>query len=150
MNTLSPIVLAQHAQEFLAASERESSAGLVTTSMPAYFLAARAIELGLKSYLLTRGHDERALRKISHDLGEVFDQALTVDLRSVTSCTPEEEHCLRWINAYYESKDLEYPKTGFKSYPPLHYLTDFAKRLLQDLQPTMRAWGLARPKVQRE
>lgn len=114
--------------------------------MPAYLLASRAIELGLKAFLLTCGRDERALRGISHDLGKALDEALATGLREVTSFNSEEEQCVRWINEYYWRKDLEYPTTGFKSYPPLAYLTDFADRLLHDLKPKLRKWGLALPR----
>lgn len=142
MSRPSPIVFAQHAEEFLAAAQREETVKPTTISMPAYFLVAHAIELGLKAYLLTLGQDEKALRRIGHDLGKALNKALEMGLRDVSSFRPDEEDCVRWINEHYWRKDLEYPTTGFKSFPPFSCLTDFAERLLGDIKGKIRQWGL--------
>ena len=143
MGRLSPIVFAQHATKFLRAAKREAHAEPQDVSMPAYFLVARAIELSLKTYLLTLGRDRKALRRISHDLGRALDEALAAGLRGVTSFSPAEEQYVRWINEYCWRKELEYPTTGFYSFPPIAMLTDFTERLLRDLEPRTREWGLA-------
>lgn len=142
MSSLSPIVFAQHSSEFLDAARRESHASR-GTSMPAYFLAARAIELGLKSYLMCRGHVAADLRRISHDLGKALDAARGEGITTAVSIDPETENAVRWINEYYKSKDLEYPTTGYKSYPSISYLIDFAEQLHMATESHRRAWGLA-------
>jgi len=143
MGRIPPIVFVQLAKEFLAAAQREACTKPPTISMPAYFLVARAIELLLKAYLLTCGRDERTLRSISHNLGKALDEAVATGLRDVTTFSTDEEKSVRWINEYYWRKDLEYPTRGFKSFPPLSSLTDFAERLLRDLGPKTREWGRA-------
>ena len=140
MARLSPVVFAQQAQQFLDAASREQASAKVQISLPAYFLAGRAIELALKSYMLLKGEDERSLRRVSHDLAEALDEAVRLGLPSVMAVAPESDEAVRWINDYYSIKDLEYPTTGYKSYPPIHYLIDFCNSLLKALQPVLRAW----------
>jgi HEPN domain-containing protein len=140
MSNLSPIVFANHAHDFVAAAKRESQIVQSGLSMPAYFLAARAIELGLKSYLLLSGKGEAELRKLSHDLGKALDTAKKAGLHTAISVSPETEKAIRWINEYYQRKDLEYPTTGYKTYPPLGYLLDFADALTANLESQRRQW----------
>ena len=127
-------------QGFAAAARRESEIAHQGLSMPAYFLAARAIELGLKSFLLLRGSTEQDLRRISHDLGKALDAARQEGLDSITPVSTEAEQAVRWINEYYYRKDLEYPTAGYKSYPQIHYLVTFADLLFTSLQPQRRRW----------
>lgn len=138
--SISPIIFAKHAGQFLDAAKREAASSAASISLPAYFLVARSIELALKSYLLLEGRQERELRKISHDLGVALDAAQASGLSALLPVAPESEQAVRWINDYYALKDLEYPTTGFKSYPPLHYLVSFAESLLAALQPRLRVW----------
>ena len=140
MSRLSPIVFAQQAQQFLNAAEREQAGAKMQMSLPAYFLAGRAIELALKSYMLLKGENEQSLRRVSHDLAKALDEATRLGLSSVLPIEPESDEAVRWINNYYSIKDLEYPTTGYKSYPPIHYLIDFCNSLLKALEGGLRAW----------
>ena len=140
MGRLSPIVFAKHAEEFLDAARREKDHATMHTSLPAYFLVGRSIELALKSFLLLEGRVEADLRRVSHDLVAALELAQRHGLASLVKIAPESEEALRWINEYYQSKDLEYPTTGYKSYPQLRYLEEFASTLLAGLQPRLRAW----------
>ena len=137
---LSPIVFANHSRDFVEAAKRESEIARGGFSMPAYFLAGRAIELGLKSFLLLSGQGETEIRRISHDLGKALDVAEQAGLRAIVSITPETEQAVRWINEYYQRKDLEYPTTGYKSFPPIHYLIELADQLFVGLESTRRKW----------
>jgi HEPN domain-containing protein len=105
-------------------------------SLPAYFLAARAIELALKSYMLLQGQTEKDLRSVSHNLAAALDTAVSLGLPWLLTVPAESEQAIRWINDYYASKDLEYPTTGYKSYPEIRYLLEFAESLLARL----RSW----------
>lgn len=109
-------------------------------SLPAYFLAGRAIELALKSYMLLQGRTEKDLRSVSHDLAAALDTAVRLGLPSILLVSGESEQAIRWINDYYASKDLEYPTTGYKSYPQIRYLLEFAGSLLTQLTPRLRSW----------
>src|SRR5690348_12482498 len=135
---ISPILFAQQAQQFLDAAKREATESSRSISLPAYFLVGRSIELALKSYLLLQGQQERDLRKISHDLGAALDAAQALGLSSLLTVAPESDQAVRWINDYYAIKDLEYPTTGFKSYPPIHYLLNFSASLIAAVQPSLR------------
>jgi hypothetical protein len=138
--SLSPIVFANHSQEFIAAARREHAIGASTTSMPAYFLAARGIELGLKSYLLLVGKKESTLRTISHDMEKAVVASDLEGLRNVIAVSADTETAVAWINGYYSKKDLEYPKTGYKSYPPLELLLQFGELLFTGLGAQRRNW----------
>ena len=52
---LSPVVMAKQARQFLDAARREFEVTKSGVTIPGYFLAARAIELAFKSFLLLRG-----------------------------------------------------------------------------------------------
>jgi hypothetical protein len=135
-----PDCVPQQSRQFLDPARRDKDHAGYSASLPAYFLAGRAIELGLKSYLLLKGRTEAELRRASHDLAAALDLAIGHGLASLMTVTPESDHAVRWINLYYQSKDLEYPTTGYKSYPERRYLSDFAAALLAGLEPELRAW----------
>ncbi len=132
--------MAQQAREFLRAAQREFEFAKLEISIPGYFLAARALERGLKSFLLLRGRSERDLRAISHDLSKALEEAECAGIRDVVVMLPEHEAALRWVNEYYQSKDLEYLKTGSKSYPALDVLIACGDRILTNLNPELRRW----------
>lgn len=88
MSGLSPIVFAQHAQQFLDAAAREQASAKMQISLPAYFLAGRSIELALKSYMLLQGEDEPSLRRVSHDLAAALDEAVRLGLSSLITIIP--------------------------------------------------------------
>ena len=140
MSRLSPIVLANHCRDFAAAAKREVADARSPMSMPAYFLVARAIELGLKSYLLLCGKTEKDLRRISHDLGDALDAAKAEGIGAIVHVSVEADAAVRWINDYYEKKDLEYPTIGYKTYPQISYLIDFADELFDSLETRRRQW----------
>ena len=137
---LSPILFAQHARKFQDAAKREALRRKRGVSLPAYFLAARAIELALKSYLLLEGHSERQLRDLRHGLSDCLDAANSAGLPGLVAASVESDYAVRWIDPYYREKDLEYPTTGFKSYPEIKYLVGFCDSLLDALDAPLRKW----------
>ncbi len=128
------------AQEFLRAAQREFDSSRPEALVVGCFLAARAIELGLKSFLLLQGRSERELRAISHDLSKAFDEAVAATLRDVVKLLPEHELALHWVNETYQSKDLEYVTKGSKSFPAPDVLVACADRILTQLAPELRRW----------
>ncbi len=139
--TLSPINLAQHGREFLDAARRERAAAGRHISLPAYFLAGRAIELALKAFLVLKGQPVPHLRKLSHDLGAIVEDAQSQGLETVFTPSPEQIGAIQLLNPYYQSKDLEYPTTGFKSYPDFQWLESFAQGLIDSMAKPLRAWS---------
>jgi hypothetical protein len=94
MTKLSPIVFAQQARQFLEAAEREKAHSKSGMSLPAYFLAGRSIELGLKSYMLLEGKGEKELRGAGHDLAAALDTSVTLGLPSLFDIRTEADQAI--------------------------------------------------------
>jgi len=138
---LSPVILADQAGEFLIAAQRVFElAKPLKVSIPAYFLAARSIELALKSFLVLKGHSVGQLKNISHNLERALEEATALGLHSVLAPSAEQVTAIQMVNAYYNSKDLEYLTTGFKSYPDRKVLLAVAQETLEALKAPLRAW----------
>ena len=137
---LSPINLADSAREFVGAARREREHAGRGTSITAYFLVARALELVLKAYLVFRGRSEAQLRAISHDLNKALADSTREGLASLVNPAPEEIAALSIINDYYSSKDLEYLHTGYKSYPDHELLAALVDKILSALARPLRSW----------
>lgn len=138
--TLSPVVLIQQAAQFLDAARREFTLAGQGISVPAYFLAARSIELALKSFLVFKGRDERQLRRLSHNLALALADARQAGLDDVCSLRPDDRIALNMINPYYLEKDLEYLTTGYKQYPGSQHLLGCADYLIEKIAPLSRSW----------
>ena len=106
-----PVQFFLHGKAFLDAAAREFSAEEPAISIPGYFLVGRAAELALKAYLLSCGATEAELRGIGHDLEDALAAAGDLEIPGDIAAV------LRALNPYYSGKDLEYPKTGLKSFP---------------------------------
>jgi len=74
-----------------------------------HYLAGHALELALKAHLLHRGADEKTLRKVSHDLEAALGEA---DQAVRDALKPEQLAAIKWLNAFYSGKVLEYPEIG--------------------------------------
>jgi len=105
-----------------------------------HYLAGHAIELALKAHLVHRGADERSLKSLGHDL-EAAMRASNANLIAIL--TPEEEAAIRWINPYYEGKELEYTAFGAAgrmiSVPDVSLLNSATEKLLRHLRATFPA-----------
>ncbi|MBI4384612.1 MAG: hypothetical protein HY579_11325 [Nitrospinae bacterium] len=86
---------------------------------PADYLYGHAIELVLKSFLQTKGHDKICLKKLRHDLGKILNEADRLGLKDICALGTEEIEAIETINPYYKGKEFEYLVTGFKSFPNL-------------------------------
>lgn len=144
---LSPVNLWLLSEEFLAAAKREFDQDQVGVCLPAYFLAGRSLELALKSYILAQGGDETLLRSISHNLVRALREARDRGLDRFVSHSEEDAALVRWTNAYYERKDLEYPTTGSKSYPAPNLLVNYVAKMRDGIGVPIRRWRPARTPV---
>lgn len=140
MARLSPVVFWQQSYQFLAAAEREFSANGSAVSIPSYFLVGRALELGLKSFLLLHGQTEADLRAVGHDLLDGLTAAQNFCLEASVDLEPEDLTAIRMLHPYYVSKDLEYVTNGYKQYPEKQFLLGFTHRLLEGIEPAIRSW----------
>jgi hypothetical protein len=141
MTAFSPVNAFRTAQSFLEAAKRELlHSPPPAVSLTAYFLVCRAIELGLRSYLILHGATLAGLKRIGHDLAKAADVAKAAGLDHACSLPVGGDAAVRAINPYYSTKDLEYVTTGFKSYPASDVLIQYAEALLEGLERPIRSW----------
>lgn len=143
MGRLSPVNFWQQARQFVDASEREFDHAGRRISIPGYFLAARSLELGLKSFLLIQAQTENDLKAIGHNLDRGLKVACDLGLSDAVELDDRDRMIVSDINSYYVTKDLEYVTTGYKSYPDPRLLLATVRRLLDGIAPLARAWRAA-------
>lgn len=78
-----------------------------TFSLAGYFLMGRAIELGLKSYLLRSGLREVDLKRIGHNLTEALREALAQRIEPAF-VSEDLKDCIAMLDKYYSKKEFEY------------------------------------------
>ena len=134
------------AEEYLQAASRLSE-GLpkIEISMPAYFLFCHAIELALKSFLISQGCTEKGLREIGHDLETAMDEALKHEAFDM-HISDRQKAVLRHVNPYYRGKQLEYLAVGVKSFPALVEVEEAANAIVAGVKP--RVWSAVRAHVE--
>lgn len=136
---LLPLSVISQASDFLRAARREVEEGQTSFCLLEYFLVARALELALKAFLLTRGYAEPDVVRIRHDLEACLREARDVGLGEVFEPTEAQLSALRRINPYYVSKDLEYLTTGRKDFPDVDALLRCASSLIDAIRPEAKA-----------
>lgn len=119
----------------LANSYSESSLRLQTaensaqTFMPSMFLLLHALELHLKSYLIARGHTDKQLRAIGHDLTKGLRACFQNDLASHVQFSWRELIQIARINKYYMCKELEYFVPKAKNFGNIERLAEVVDRV---------------------
>jgi len=122
-----------HAKEFLIAAEILLNNTLVVQSdiqFPIYFLLSRSIELSLKSFLLSCRMTPKEVKKISHNISDLFDNALNRDLQNIVKFDDIEAGVIQVLNIDYYSKRLEYRDSGGMYYIPDIVVTETVARKL--------------------
>ena len=99
-----------------------------------YFFVCQSIELSLKAYLRGSGYSDKRLRRISHNLNKCVARAKATGVDHYVSLSAADEAAIAAINPYYQSKDLQYGRSGWKSYPNLDFLISLAERLWSGLR----------------
>lgn len=104
-------------------------------SEPAYFLAARSIELSLKAFLRGHGIGVRKLKykPFGHDLEQLLQEARKRKLGREVKLVPAEIAAIRVVSGIYKVKDLEYIVTGTKSVPFYWDLVSAGRSLVNGL-----------------
>ncbi len=101
-----------------------------------YFLFCRAIELGLKSYLILQGIEiDFIKKKLRHDLIKILKKAQENSLSEIKTISNEEFNEIEKANSFYDLKGFEYffisnHVEGLAKHPDLKILEAFAKDLL--------------------
>ncbi len=106
-----------------------------------YFLYCRAIELGLKAYLLAKGKNLDWVKDtLRHDLASGLSYSIQNSMDEVLSTEEMEKKEIEKANKYYKTKGFEYfdvsnHVTGLKGLPNLGVLKTYAHRLLINIKP---------------
>lgn len=106
-----------------------------------YFLYCRAIELGLKAYLLAKGKNLDWVKfSLGHDLAKGLKNSRLNSLDDIVETKDTEEKEIKVANKYYNTKGFEYffisnHVTGLKELPKLGILKGYAHRLLKNIKP---------------
>jgi hypothetical protein len=99
--------------------------------VPVIFLTARAIELGLKAYLIHCGVSlAHIVDRLGHDLEVCLEEAERHDFSDHARLNDEDRQVLHLLNDSYRSKDLEYFFRGSKTLPEHGPLQTTAVRIL--------------------
>ena len=106
-------------------------------SFPLYYLSCHGLELSLKAFLVSQGTSERRLRRLSHNLVRVLAAAERGNCWSRSFLSPSDRAVIEWVNSYYEKKEFEYLRTGYKSFPNPAQLLALCVRLHSALKPTI-------------
>jgi hypothetical protein len=128
MDRLTSMGISRTARKFFEAAEILRSEKDKTFA-PTYFCICQSIELSLKAFLRGSGYTDNDLRKIGHDLEESVGQARAAGLDDHFKFSAEDYAAIRQINAHYKGKDLQYTKSGFRSFPHVDILIDLGSRL---------------------
>jgi HEPN domain-containing protein len=128
MDRLTSMGISNEAQNFLEAAKilRANTNEIFT---PTYFAICQSIELSIKGFLRGSGHSEPSLRKIGHDLINGIVEAQRAGLEKHCELSEQDAFIIEKINPYYQGKDLQYSKTGYKSYARVDLLIEFGERL---------------------
>lgn len=121
------------ARSYLAAADVLMEQGRTDTYLPSIFLLCHALELGLKSYLLSVGFCDSQLRGIGHDLVKCLSEAEARGLTGHLRFSPSERDDLSRINEYYEGKELEYAFGTAKTFPSVEQLRATVDRALTSI-----------------
>ena len=136
---ISPLGFHRYASDFLAAAD-----GVTPRkgfSPVPYYLVCRALELGLKAFLLAKRYDKGRLRgALGHDLIRCLSAANSLGLEEACSISDEQVREIRKANAYYKSKGFEYFEavkafTGYRDLPDIEVLKGLARGLLDGSEP---------------
>lgn len=135
---MSPLGFFIHAREFLDASTLLSEKRGRTTFVAA-FLSCRAIELGLKAFLLATGDSVKKVKRLNHNLARALDASYDRGLAAVVELTASERELLTSVNPQYMAQTLAYwdlfSSVAAPKNSDLHALSTIGKKLLDRIEP---------------
>ncbi len=132
-----------YAEDFLAAVT-VSSAPPPFTPVP-YYCICRALELGLKSFLLCKDVPIGTLKRkeYGHNLEALLELARAKGVAELWAPTTDEVHHIRVADAYYAGKGFEYFEvsravTGYADLPDMAILRRAVGALLRNIKQLSR------------
>lgn len=83
-----------------------------------YYLLGHAIELLLKSILISDGVDLRTIKyNVGHNLEEAATLVVSRKIDPASAVIGEHLHLIHWLNLHYQKKRFEYRTSGYVSLP---------------------------------
>jgi hypothetical protein len=131
MNRTSALGLWRYADDYLKAAGFVQAAKASSPFVPTYYLYGHAIELALKAFLRSKGSTLEALKKLGHDLVGTLKAAEDAGISNFVRLSDEGREALSLLSPYYQDKELEYIKIGFKSFPSIESLALCARTLVK-------------------
>lgn len=137
---ITPIGFHTYASDFLSSASSIPPSN--SYSPVPFYLYCRALELGLKAFLLAAGVPKAKLKSntLGHDLVAVLAEANAKGLSALFTVSPAEEVEIKKANDYYVRKEFEYFENVFKlvtGHPDLPnplILNDLLLRLLPSIK----------------
>ncbi len=136
---ISPYGFHTYAMDYMETAEKWTNEA--EYSPVPYFLYCRAIELGLKAFLLAKGKNLAYIKNsVNHNLSVGLKNARQNSLDDIIETTEIEEEEIEKANKYYKTKGFEYffvlnHMTGLKELPKLDVLQEYSKKLLVKIKP---------------
>jgi hypothetical protein len=106
---------------------------------PMYYLLGHSLEVGIKSFILSKGANQKCLRDIGHDLIKAVEWSKPCGIESYFTFSNEQVEMIMLLNKYYKTKEFEYRKTGNKTFPDAVEFASMIKSLLEAIKPVCRA-----------
>jgi len=137
---ITPLGFHKYAHDYYTAAEQWTNKIKDTSYSPVpYFLYCRAIELGLKAYLLGK----RKKIKYVHDLTTILRDARLNSLDHLFKTTEQEENEILIANNIYNKKGFEYffvlnHVTKLKDLPKLNVLRKYSEKLLREIEELVK------------
>lgn len=105
---------------------------------PIYYLLGHSFEVAIKGFLLSCGADLKELKTIGHDLIKAVEHSKPYNLNAVYKFSDESLEMIKLLNKYYQAKEFEYRRTGFKSYPSAEKFACMINDVLKAIKPICR------------
>lgn len=122
------------AQDFWeSANKLNTGPQWTAASTSTYYLFFHAMELALKSFIYFKNQDEKELKKIGHDLQEVWIKAEELGIKQIFTETNELKVCIDMVSEMYKGKEFEYYYSGFKRVPVIGVVSSVCNALNAEL-----------------
>ena len=122
-----------HAKEFLTAAEillNKTPDIQSEIQFQIYFLLGRCIDLSLKSFILSRRMTSKEVKKLSHDINALFNEAQNHGLQNMVKFDAIEAAVIQVLHIDYHSKRFEYRDSAGMYYIPNIAVTETVARKL--------------------
>lgn len=106
----------------------------MSVKMPMYYLLGHSLEVGIKSFILSKGASQKCLRDMGHDLVGGVEWSIPCGLETYFSFTEKQLGMVVLLNKYYRSKELEYRVTGIKQLPDEVEFANMVECLLDSIK----------------